>query len=312
MRSTKTKTTKKEACDKFQLLADKLLTLMQEGTLPWRKPWHTTPYCNAISGHRYQGINPLIAQIDVLVNGYSSPLFAGFAQAGEKNWKIKKGSKATWLRWGGTVCKEVENELGEVSEEFFRSFKWLQVFNLDCFDDSESTTKIADVISRFRGKENPGNRMDEAEQLIAAQNADVTFGGDRACYSPTLDTIKMPHFQKFSTPEMYYATFIHELIHRTGHSSRLDRELSGRFGTQAYAFEELVAELGAAFTCSQLGIVPALEHHASYLENWIEIIQDDNRAFFRATALAQKAANLLLENAGLIATDSETVDLVAA
>ena len=304
-RASKSKPPKNQACDKFQLIADKLLQLMEEGNLPWHNPWSTTPYANAISGHGYSGLNPLLAQVDVMASGYSTTLFAGYAQAKEKGWTIRRGSKATWLRWGGTVCKQEEGDDGEVSETFFRTLKWLQVFNLDCFDDSKSNTKIADVAARFKGPQNLEPRIEEAEQLIAAQGAVIQFGGDRACYSPSGDRIQMPHYSDFSSPQFYYATAIHELTHWTGHYSRLNRAIQNSFGTQSYAFEELVAELGAAFVCNELGIVPELEHHASYLEGWISILKSDNRAFFKASALAQKAAMLLLEKAGMVTATSE-------
>ncbi|MEM9008022.1 MAG: zincin-like metallopeptidase domain-containing protein [Cyanobacteria bacterium P01_F01_bin.86] len=288
----------KKACDKFQLIAHKLLQLMEQGTLPWRRPWHVTPCANALTQHRYQGLNPLLAQIDVMSSDYDTTLFAGFSQAKAKGWKLRKGSKATWLRWGGVVSKEEEDALtGEVKAKFFTTVKWLQVFNLDCFDDSEADLKLADVIAKFQGPQNPDPRIDEAETLIAAQEADIHHGSGKACYVPSKDQIHLPHFEAFSSAELYYSTAIHELTHWTGHRSRLDRKLQNRFGSSAYAFEELVAELGAAFVCNELGTTPALEHHASYLEGWISIIKSDHKAFFKAISLAQKAATLLLENA---------------
>lgn len=290
---------KKQAADKFQLVADKLLGLMDVGTLPWHKPWSTVPYANALSGHEYQGMNPLLAQVDVMSSGYSTTLFAGVAKAREKGWKIRKGSKATWLRWGGTVCKKTENADGEVEEKYFRSFKWFKVFNLDCFDDADATTKIADVVARYQGPENTEPRIDEAERLIMAQQANIQFGGNRACYSPSRDHIQLPPYENFSSALYYYATAIHEHIHWTGHPSRLNRDLRNKFGTKEYAFEELVAELGAAFVCNELNIVPQMEHHASYLDSWISLLKDDNRAFFKASALAREAASMLLDNAGM-------------
>ena len=293
-------TAKSKACDKFQIVADNLLALMQSGTIPWRKPWSTVPTCNAVTGHQYEGLNPLLAQVDILAHGYQYPLFAGFKQAQEKGWKLRKGSKATWLRWGGTVRKEEEDPVtGETEEKFFTTIKWLQVFNLDCFDDSESSHPISEVIDRYRGPENPDPRIDDAEWLIFSQDADIQHGGSKACYSPSRDQIRLPRFADFSSAELYYSTAIHELIHRTGHESRLNRDIRNKFGTSEYAFEEMVAELGASFICNELDITPALEHHASYLEDWMELIGTDNKAFFRATTLAQKAANLLLENAAV-------------
>ncbi|MGF1524203.1 MAG: zincin-like metallopeptidase domain-containing protein [Leptolyngbyaceae cyanobacterium] len=291
----------RKACDKFQLIANKLLHLMESGTLPWRKPWHCIPSGNAITGHEYSGMNPLLAQIDVMASNYSTTLFAGISQAKERNWQVKKGSKATWLRHGCTICKEEEDTLtGAISKQVFPSVRWLQVFNLDCFDDSEAETKVADVIAKFQGPENTDPRIDQAEAFIASQNATIQHGGNRACYNAETDRIQLPAFKDFSSAELYYSTALHELAHWTGHSSRLDRKLQNRFGSRAYAFEELVAELGAAFVCNELALTPALEHHASYLEGWMSIIKRDHKAFFKAISLAQKAATLLLEKAEVV------------
>lgn len=295
-------TTNTKAVDKFQLLTDKLLTLMQSGKTPWVQPWHSTPYANAVTGHRYRGINPLLATADVMLNNYQTSLFVGFTQAKELNWKIRKGSKATWLLWGGTTCKEViDQENGESQRKFFNAFKWLNVFNLDCMDDHESKTKTAQFIEKFKPSgNNTAPRLEVAEQFIKAQGAKVSFGGDIACYVPSLDKIKLPNYGDFTSAEAYYATYAHELSHWTGHSTRLNRPLKARFGSQAYAFEELVAEISAAFVCNELAIACQLEHHASYLNSWIEILKSDNRAFIKAATLAQKSARYLLANAEML------------
>jgi len=300
LKAMRRQTSKSKACDKFQLVADNLLALMEQGTVPWRKPWSVIPTCNAITGHRYGGLNPLLAQVDVLARGYQYPLFAGFKQAQDQGWKLRKGSKATWLRWGGTIRKEEADPVtGEMEEKFFTAIKWLQVFNLDCFDDSESSNPITDVIDKYRGPENPDPRIDEAEWLIFSQDANIQHGGSKACYQPDRDQIHLPHFKDFSSAELYYSTAIHELIHWTGHENRLGRDIRNKFGSGDYAFEEMIAELGASFVCNELGITPELEHHASYIEEWLELIGTDNKAFFKATTLAQKAANLLLDNAAV-------------
>jgi antirestriction protein ArdC len=299
---------KKASIDKFQLLTDKLLTLMEQGVKPWEKPWHSAGYGNAITGHQYQGTNPLLAAIDCLIHDYSSPLFIGFAQAKEQGWQIRKGSKATWLLWGGTACKEVTNEdTGETEKRYFNSFRWLNVFNLDCVDDSESDRKIADVVqAKGSGTTNAEPRLEDAEALITAQNAVVKFGGNMACYSSSADKIQMPRYEDFTGAEAYYATFIHELSHWTGHPSRLDRKLGNKFGSQAYAYEELIAELSAAFVCNELGMNSELENHASYLDNWLQVLRSDKKAFIKAAGQAQKAAGLLLTNAEMKAEPVST------
>jgi antirestriction protein ArdC len=292
---------KKAPIDKFQLVTDKLINLIEQGVKPWEKPWHSVGYGNALSGHQYQGTNPLLAAVDCLINGYSSPLFVGFSQAKQQGWKIRKGSKATWLLWGGTACKEVVNEDGETETQFFRAFKWLNVYNLDCLDDSESDRKIVDVVkAKGIGNTNSDSRLQDVETLISAQNAVVKFGGDMACYSSTADKIQMPDYEDFTGAESYYATFIHELSHWTGHSSRLNRKLGNKFGSQAYAFEELIAELSAAFVCNELGINSTLENHASYLDNWLQVLKSDKKAFIQAAGMAQKSAQLLLSNADMM------------
>ena len=298
-KATKKRTAAKT--DKYQVIADKLLELMQAGTVPWRKPWSTIPYVNASSGHRYSGVNPLLLEFDILLRGYSSPLFVGFQQAADRGWTIRKGSKATALAVCKTSIKEEEDpDTGEI-EETFRIYRtWKNVFNLDCVDDRDADLKVEDIIAKYSGEPNPGARIDDAEQLIDAQKAEIIFGGNRACYVPNWDRIHLPKYSSFSSAEAYYATAIHELIHRTGHASRLSRDLSGAKGTPKYAFEELVADMGAAFVCGTLGIQPDLEHHASYLDHWMSLIQDDNQAFFKAFKLAKAAADLLLENAGLL------------
>ena len=291
--------TKKQAADKFQIVTDKIVQLMEQGVKPWVKPWHSVPYGNLISGHTYRGINPLLCAIDMMTYDYEQPYFIGFSQASEMGWKVRKGSKSTWLRWGGTVCKETKLEDGSTEKEFFGTAKWLQVFNIACLDDSEADRKVSEHLKSVSGS-NPDSRQMDAESFIQAQKATVKHLGDVACYSPSSDAIAMPKFEDFTSAATYYATLIHELTHWTGHSSRCDRDLSGRFGSQSYAFEELIAELGAAFVCNELGIESEIENHASYLDNWLQALKGDNKAFFKAASAAQKASTFLMNNAGLI------------
>lgn len=295
------KKNQRRAVDKFQLLTDKLLALMEAGSTPWQKPWHSTPYSNAVSGHQYRGINPLLAAADVMLNDYQTPLFVGFSQAKELGWKVRKGSKATWLLWGGTSAKDVTDETtGETKKQFFSAFKWLNVFNLDCIDDSEAETKVSSFIHSSSPNRNLDPRLEDAERFIKAQSAQVSFGGDVACYVPSLDKIKLPKYDDFTSAIAYYSTFAHELSHWTAHPTRLNRPLKAKFGSQAYAYEELIAEISAAFICNELGMEMQLEHHASYLAHWIQILKSDNRAFIRAATQAQQASRYLLTNAGLM------------
>jgi antirestriction protein ArdC len=300
----------KLATDKFQLITDKLISLISQGVKPWAKPWHSTPYQNLITGHQYTGINPILCTIDMILYNYQSPYFISFNQAKELNWKIKKGSKSTWIRWGGVNGKETLDEFtGETKKEFYSAFKWFNLFNLDCLDDNSSQFKIEDYIGdRIKGETqsylNPEARLEAVENFIKQHNPTTQFGGNKALYYPVSDTIRLPHYQDFKSAVGYYATYLHELIHWTGHNSRCDRikdaalrdrPLTSQFGSENYAFEELVAEIGSAMLCNQLGLESELENHASYLDSWLSILTDDKQAFFKASQLATKAVKFLLE-----------------
>lgn len=140
-----------------------------------------------------------------------------------------------------------------------------------------------------------------AEALVRKTGADIRIGGDRAFYMPSADFVQLPPQPAFFEQINYYRTCFHELGHWTGHPTRLARDLSGSYGTKAYAREELVAEITAAFTCSSLGIEPTVRH-ADYIASWLEVLREDNRAIFRAASLASKAADFLLA----FQTDAET------
>jgi len=298
--TTKKKASSRRAIDKQQLITDKIISLIDGGVKPWSKPWHSIGYGNAITGHEYQGGNPLLCAIDCLVNDYQSPHFIGFAQAKEQGWKIKKGSASTWLLWAGTVTKERENDQGEKAEHRFTVAKWLNVFNLDCIDDSESDRKVGDVLSINRTtRVNVEPRLELAEKVIAAQGIEISYGGDCACYSPTIDKIRLPKYEDFKGAVSYYATALHEEVHATGHSTRLGREMSGGFGSQAYAYEELIADLGAAFLCNELKMEPDIENHASYLDSWLKVLKNDKKAFFNAMREAHKAVEYIRAKSGL-------------
>jgi antirestriction protein ArdC len=209
------------------------------------------------------------------------------------------------LRWGGTFAIEQETESGEKTKTFRNAGKWLNVFNVACVDDSESDRKIAEFITdtpdRFEFA-----ALAELEQLIEQTGASIRYGGDRAFYAPSLDKIQLPERESFKSAEGFYGTAIHELGHWTGHSSRLDRPLCGQFGSASYAYEELIAELTAAFMGDRFGLSTEIENHASYLENWLKALKDDKKYFFKAASEARKASAFLLGE------KAETEDAIAA
>jgi antirestriction protein ArdC len=285
----------KTPIDKYELITSKLLEIMEKDILPWRKPWYSSPFMNPITGTIYSGINPLICSIDCLYYGYTQSYFITFLQAKDKGWKVKKGSKSTWIRKLISGTSEKENDQGEVIEEGWKSLKFFQTFNIECIDDSESDIKIIDVLPEYGREPNPDPRLEEVEAFIKGTGAVITFGGDRAFYAPGPDRIRVPNFEDFTSAKAYYGTLLHELSHWTGHESRLARDLSGSFGSQKYAAEELVAELSACFLSNHHQLDPQLEHHASYLQSWMKILKEDKSAFFKAASLASKAANWVID-----------------
>jgi antirestriction protein ArdC len=300
----KTKANNQES--KYKSVTDKLIALIEKDTLPWRKDWNcgvNSSFQNPISDSIYSGINPTLCAIDCLTYNYRSNYFASFNQAKELDWKIIKGSKATAITWAAPISTEKPNELGELEKQSFFAVRWFNVFNFDCFDDSDSTIKKTDIINKKSKTEafiNPDTRSKSIDRFIDSQKANIEHSGNQPCYLPSVDRILMPQFSDFSSRDAYYSTLLHELAHWTSHHSRLDRDLNGNKSSTSYAFEELVAELSSAYSGSYLGLSEVLlENHASYLNSWLELLKSDEKAFFKAVKFAQKATDYLIKQASL-------------
>lgn len=215
-----------------------------------------------------------------------------FKQAQALGAQVRKGERASQVVYAGTLNRtETDDTTGTEVERGIPFLKAYAVFNADQIDGlpdrfiPQPLEPTADTTRNAR-----------AEAFITATTADIRHGGARAYYSPSGDHIQMPPFANFIAAEGYYATLCHELTHWTGHKSRLDRDLSRtRWGAAAYAAEELVAELGAAFICAQLQLTPQIrEDHAAYIACWLKVLRADKRAIFTAAAQAQRAADFLL------------------
>lgn len=310
---------KSKATDKYQLITDQICQLLETGVKPWHKPWkgghNHRPFQNLITHHIYTGSNLLWCMISNLYHGYESPYYVTFLQAKQQGWKIKEGSKSTWIRFAGTGSKEIENESGETTEEYFSFAKWNSVFSTDCIDDTDADLKMSDFIPELNDRQldNPDRKIVSVDEFISNTGATIYHGGNRAFYQPRTDEIHLPEFSQFTNAEKYYATTIHELGHWTGHETRLNREgiNSGSFGSETYAFEELIAELSSAFIGNCIFpeyVAQDLEHHASYLNSWLAKLKKDDRAFFKAVSQAQKAADYLLERGKDTVIKSENHD----
>jgi antirestriction protein ArdC len=223
--------------------------------------------------------------------GYAAPIWMTFKQALELGGHVRKGEKGSLVVYASSITRtETHADTGEESERDIPFLKGYTVFNVEQVEDLP-----AHYYAPATPRLDPVARMASVEAFFAATGASISHGGNMAFYSPSQDRIQMPPFEAFRDAESYYATLAHETTHWTRHESRLNRDFGRkRWGDEGYAMEELVAELGSAFLCADLGLTPAVrEDHASYVASWIKALKDDKRAIFTAASHAQRAADFL-------------------
>lgn len=290
----------KPARDTYQEVTDKIVAAIEAGSLGrWEMPWHKVNGSTrlgagsmpvSVDGHQYKGINVPLLWIAAASKGYASNIWGTYKAFQGKGAQVKKDEKATLIVFMSKFTPKPKP--GQKPEDvrpimFAKSFP---VFNVDQVDGYKGATVAAPVSLPPAGPE----RIAYVESFFAALNIDTRHGGDRAYYSAMTDHVQMPHLAQFKDNGGYYATLGHEYVHATGHKARLDRDLTGRFGSESYAVEELVAELGAAFTCAMLGLDnEPRPDHAKYLQSWLNVLKADKRAIFTAASTAQKAVDYL-------------------
>jgi antirestriction protein ArdC len=226
-----------------------------------------------------------------MAQNFAAPIWMTFKQALELDAHIRLDEKGSLVVYANSIKrKETDEKTGDEIDREIPFLKGYTVFNVEQIEGLPEVyyAKAAPTLD-------PVARIDHAEKFFAALGATIRHGGNRAFYSITADAIQMPPFESFQDADSYYATLAHECTHWAGSKSRLDRDFGGhRFGSEGYAVEELVAELGAAFLCSDLEL--ALEprgDHASYIANWLKLLATDDRAVFTAAAHAQRAAEFI-------------------
>lgn len=273
----------------------KIISQLEAGIFPWVQPWSSAAARpslprNAVSGRPYSGINVLILWGAVIEGGYPSQDWLTFRQALGAGGCVRKGERGQTVFYADKFIPKGEREQGPSEGDTPRAIPFLKrfvVFNAAQCDGLPERLTVAPTPLPER------EQHEQAEALIAASGADFRIGGPEAFYVPALDYVQVPPQPAFAEQIDYYRTALHELGHWTGHKSRLDRDQSGRFGTPAYAREELCAEMASAFLCAALGIVPTVRH-ADYLAHWLTVLRTDNRAIFKAASQASKAADFLL------------------
>jgi antirestriction protein ArdC len=270
----------------YEKVTNQIIAQLEAGTIPWTQPWknqrtgRVMPQ-NAATGRPYSGINIPILWGAASAYGYPTHQWMSFKQALDLKACVRKGEKGTQVVFTKIIPRDEDDERGTIS-----MLKTFYVFNVQQIEGLHIETLIESPIvvqSDIHGL---------ADAFVAATKADIRIGGSKACFVPSLDFIAMPPRGAFDKLSSFYSVELHELGHWAGGEKRLNRDLNNRFGTRAYAAEELIAELTSAFLCAHLGIEGELRH-ASYLASWLELLRHDNRAIFTAASQASKAADHL-------------------
>ncbi len=285
-----------ERKDVYTRVTERIISDLEQGIRTWMKPWSVEHTAGRITkplrhnGTPYRGMNILLLWGEAIAKGYTAPIWMTYKQAQEIGANVRKGEHGSLVVYANSITKTETNEQGEDTEREIPFMKGYTVFNVEQVDGLPAHYYAQPV--------NPlplSERIENADRFLTNTAATIHHGGNRAFYSPARDAIQLPPFEAFKDKESYYATALHEATHWSGAKNRLDRDFSAkRFGDQGYAREELVAELGAAFLCADLGITPEIrDDHAAYLGHWLKVLKEDKRAIFSAAAHAQRAADFL-------------------
>ena len=275
--------------DLYQTVTDRVIQALEAGTPPWLPPWEGGALSlpeNFASGHRYRGVNILLLHLTALDSGFSTSRWLTFKQAQALGGHVRKGETGSPVVFFKPLEIAEKEDTAEATRKVIPLLRSFTVFNVEQVEGLPETLT-------------PGlpqhvwNPLEAAEALLADSGARIQHGGNRACYRPGDDVIQLPPRAWFPTASAYYSTALHELTHWTGHRARCNRPLGRRHGIEAYAYEELVAEIGSAFTCAVVGI-PARLEHASYIDSWLQALRNDKKLILNAAGRAQAACDYLL------------------
>jgi antirestriction protein ArdC len=281
----------------YDEITGKIIAELEAGRFPWVQPWGKATAKaplglpqNASTGRAYSGINILILWGAVVQHGFLGQGWLTFRQAQSLGGNVRKGERGTTVVYADRLTPEDEKRRAREAGEEPGKIAFLKRFTV--FNTAQCEG-LPDDVAVAMPPPPPGLIEPRVEALIKATGIHFRIGGDRAFYVPALDHVVVPPPQAYFEPINWHRTALHELGHATGHASRLNRDFSGSFGTKKYAFEELVAEMSAAFCCASLGIVPTVRH-ADYIGSWLDVIREDSRAIVRAASQASKASDWIL------------------
>jgi antirestriction protein ArdC len=277
----------------YEIVTQKIIDKLNQGVIPWEKPW--IGLRNYVTKREYHGINLLLLNMEE----HQSSEFLTFKQVRDLKESVKKGSRANmviFFRRYEVEARdkdgnpEFDEKTGEPKKELRFALRYYNVFNLD-----QTTIPLPDYGN--------GKQSKECEDIL--QNLKnfpaIEEGGNKAAYNPVLDALSIPSKKEFKDREKYYSSTFHELIHETGHETRLNRKdfkLNG-YGSEKYSKEELIAEIGASFLCARCGIEnKTIDNSAAYIQGWLKRLNNDKTLIISAAAQAQKAVDYILNNRG--------------
>jgi antirestriction protein ArdC len=282
---------KPSRADVYARVTAKIVDALERGAPEWEMPWHAhsgAPLLptNALTGRPYRGVNVLSLWAEGYAQGFPSAVWATFNQWLELGHPVRKGERAAiGVLWKPLNIAEDKEDAEESERQrwFARAFPLFNAHQVEGY-----------APPRAPHQPHAAFRVAHAERFFGGLGLEIYHGGHRALYAPTTDRILMPTFEAFHDPLAYYGTLAHEATHWTGHPTRLARDLAVRFGSDAYAMEELIAELGAAFVCADLALtLEARMENAAYLQNWLRVLKADSQAIFAAAGQAQRAADYM-------------------
>ena len=296
-----------------QEMADKFIAALKEDKIPWHQGWERIERpVNAISGQKYRGINSLWLSYTASEKGYSDPRWCTFKQAQENGWRVKKDEKGTRIEFFSlydklskkNITSQEAEKIREENPDKYNERIRLVSRTYIVFNGSQ----IAGIPEYIHKEENnilnKNDLINLRDTLIRNMNVNFSEGGDRAFYLPGKDAIHMPPVSAFKTDYDYMSTFLHESGHATGAKERLDRDLTGSFGSEKYAAEELRAEIASAFTAQLTGIPygqsELMENHKAYIQSWISILDNNPNELFKAIKDAEKISDYLIEKGELL------------
>ncbi|PZX14227.1 antirestriction protein ArdC [Palleronia aestuarii] len=294
----------KQKFDPAAEITQEIIALLEKGTMPWRRPWKIAGGGVPLrhNGERYKGINAFLLGLRAAMMGYSSPYWMTFNQARDLDACVRKGSRSSIVVYYGTGRKRGSEAgsgdgdgSGEDGKEGGGSYRFLKSYRV--FHVSQIDGLNASYHPEPEGDPSDGPTMDpDAQAFFDAIDIDVRYGGDRACYVPSVDQVWMPPLSRFETAGGFVSTLTHELCHATKAKHRLDRSFGvSSFGNEAYAREELVACVGEALMGQRMGFyADHIDNHAAYIASWIKVLKSDTRFLFTAAAHAQRAVDFLV------------------